>query len=153
MPKKAKPTAINKKHLTKAEKEAREQAENIITADLPPEPPDGLTDERKNIYRFIYSALNDSGLIKLLDIETILQACITIDRLHEIDRLIDNEGLNKNLLSLKDQLFKQYLKIADLLCMSPSARAKLGTLTTRKQEQDPLIQLLESMDGGDNADQ
>lgn len=151
MPKKAKPTAINKKHLTKAEKEAREQAENIITADLPPEPPPDLSDERKNIYRFIYNALNDSGLIKGLDIETILQACITIDRLHEIDRLIDTEGINKNLLSLKDTLFKQYLKIADLLCMSPSARAKLGTLTTRQQEQDPLIELLNDMDGGSNG--
>jgi P27 family predicted phage terminase small subunit len=146
MPKRAKPTAINSKHLTKAEKEQRQKAENVITADLPPEPPDELSNERKNIYRFIYNALSDSGLIKLLDIETILQACITIDRLHEIDTQIDQEGLNKNLLSLKDQLFKQYLKIADLLCMSPSARAKLGTLTTNKKEKDPLIELLEGMD-------
>lgn len=150
MPKRAKSTKIISKHLTKAEKAKREELENIITADLPPEPPDELSEERKNIYRFIYNALSDSGLIKILDIETILQAVITIDRLHEIDQLIDSEGINKNLLSLKDTLFKQYLKIADLLCMSPSARAKLGTLTTNKKEKDPLIELLNDMDGGSN---
>lgn len=149
MPKRATPTKINKKHLTKAEKAKREEAENIIIGELSPEPPDGLTEERAEIYRFIVSTLNDSGLIKSLDIETVLQACIIIDRLHQVDQAIDLEGFEKSLLTAKDQLFKQYLKIADLLCMSPTARAKIGTLTTNKKEKDPLITLLEDMDNAE----
>lgn len=147
MPKRATPAKINKKHMTKAEKEAREQAENIIAGELSPEPPDGLTEERAEIYTFIVNTLKDSGLIKTLDFETVLQACIIIDRMHQIDQAIDLEGFEKSLLTAKNQLFNQYLKIADLLCMSPSARAKLGTLTTRQKEKDPLIELLDSMDG------
>ena len=150
MPKRATPIKINKKHMTKAEKAKREEAENIIIGELSPEPPDGLTEERAEIYRFIVNTLKDSGILKTLDFETVLQACIIIDRLHQIDQAIDLEGFEKSLLTARNQLFNQYLKIADLLCMSPTARAKIGTLTTRKQEKDPLIELLEDMDGGSN---
>lgn len=151
MARQARTTATTKKHLTKAEKEKRQEIENINIDSLPSEPPADLSDSRKEIYTFIVSTLNDSGLIKKLDIEVVKQACITIDRLHQVDQLIDTEGLtNKNLLTAKNQLFTQFLKIADLLMMSPQSRAKLGAVNVRSKEKDPLIELLEDMDGGLN---
>ncbi len=151
MARQARTTSGTKKHLTKAEKSKRQEIENIITEDIPNEPPADLTEPRREIYKFIVSTLNDSGIIKKLDLEVIKQACITIDRLHTIDQLIDTEGLtNKNLLTAKNQLFTQFLKIADLLMMSPQSRAKLGAVNVRSKEKDPLIELLEDMDGGLN---
>ena len=150
MARQARTTNGTKKHLTKAEKSKRQEMENIITEDIPLEPPADLSEPRQAIYRFIVSTLNDSGIIKKLDIEVIKQACITIDRLHTIDQLIDNEGLtNTKLLTAKNQLFQQFLKVADLLMMSPQSRAKLGAVSTRKQEKDPLIELLEDMDNAE----
>jgi P27 family predicted phage terminase small subunit len=143
----AKTTSGTKKHLTKAEKAKRQEIENIIAEDLPSEPPADLSPSRQEIYVFIVNLLSDSGIVKKLDIEIIKQACITIDRLHTIDQLIDSEGLtNKTLLTAKNQLFQQFLKIADLLMMSPQSRAKLGAVSTRNKEKDPLIELLEGMD-------
>lgn len=147
----ARSVTATKKHLTKAEKAKRQELENIIAEDLPSEPPADLSPSRQEIYRFIVNLLNDSGLIKSLDLEVIKQACITIDRLHTIDQLIDNEGLtNSKLLTAKNQLFQQFLKIADLLMMSPQSRAKLGAVNVRSKEKDPLIELLNDMDGGSN---
>lgn len=151
MARQARTATATKKHLTKAEKSKRQEIENIIAEDLPTEPPADLSEPRREIYSFIVSTLNDSGIIKKLDLEVIKQACITIDRLHQIDQLIDNDGLiNSKLLTAKNQLFTQFLKVADLLMMSPQSRAKLGAVSTRKQEKDPLIELLEDMDGGSN---
>ena len=151
MARQARTTGSIKKHLTKAEKETRQEIENIITEDIPLEPPADLTEPRQAIYSFIVSTLNDSGIIKKLDLEVIKQACITIDRLHQVDQLIDTEGLtNSKLLTAKNQLFSQFLKVADLLMMSPQSRAKLGAVNVRSKEKDPLITLLEDMDGGLN---
>ena len=82
-----------------------------------------------------------------LDTATFRQACIIIDRLNEIDRMIDEEGVtDKELRVARTDYFKQYLNICSELCLSPAARAKMGTLVANKQkETDPLLEAL----GGD----
>ena len=82
-----------------------------------------------------------------MDKPTFFQACVIIDRLNELDKMIDSVGVaDKELRICRSDYFKQYLNICSELCMSPAARAKMGTLVANQsKEADPLLSVL----GGD----
>ncbi|WP_085023907.1 P27 family phage terminase small subunit [Anaerovibrio sp. JC8] len=143
----AKPTKTTRKHLTKAEKATREAIENLITDGLPDTPPEEFSQQRQTIYSFIVEILRPTGLLKSIDYQTIKQACIIIDRLNQVNTLIDQAGLDTKLLRTQEQLIKQYWKVTDLLCMSPQARAKVGAMVANQEEQkDPLAEILEGLE-------
>lgn len=111
-------------------------------------PPLDFNESRANIYKWLYEALEPSGVLSVLDTATFKQACIIIDRLNELDAMIDVAGLaDKNLRVARSDYFNQYLKICNELCLSPTARAKMGTLVANKvKDEDPLLSAL----GGGN---
>ena len=148
MPKRAVSARIISKHLTKAEKAARLQTENKFPAELAKlKPLKLLNSSQRKIFKELVKGLADTGMLSNLDIDIFNQAAITIDRMRQVD-----ESINKitdlldipKLLDIKDQLFRQYLKICAELCLSPQARAKMGTLivNNRKEEKDPLMRVL-----------
>lgn len=145
MPRAPKPARSTKGANTKCEIATRIAVEDKLAGvGISSVPPRDFSKERAAIYKWLHKALKPSGVLSKLDTATFRQACIIIDRLNEIDRMIDDEGVtDKELRVARTDYFKQYLNICSELCLSPAARAKMGTLVANKQkETDPLLEAL-----------
>lgn len=148
MPRPAKPVKTSVKHNTKKDIETRIAVEDKLANDkMVAVPPTDWTPERKAIFKWLYEALEPTGVLCTLDKPTFFQACVIIDRLNELDKMIDSVGVaDKELRICRSDYFKQYLNICSELCLSPAARAKMGTLVANQsKEADPLLSVL----GGD----
>ena len=150
MPRTPKPVRATKGANTKKEIATRMVVEDKLAGvGITATPPSDFTAERAAIYEWLYNALESSGVLSTLDATTFRQACIVIDRLNELDRMIDSAGVtDRDLRVARADYFKQYLNICSELCLSPAARAKMGTLVANKQKEvDPLLAAL----GGDDS--
>lgn len=148
MPRPAKPVKTSVKHNTKKDIETRIAVEDKLANDkMVAVPPDDWSVERKAIFKWLYEQLEPTGVLCGLDKPTFFQACVIIDRLNELDKMIDSVGVaDKELRICRSDYFKQYLNICSELCLSPAARAKMGTLVANQStEADPLLSVL----GGD----
>lgn len=148
MPRPAKPVKTSVKHNTKKDIETRITVEDTFAKDkMVSVPPTDWTPQRKAIFQWLYESLEPTGVLCTLDKPTFFQACVIIDRLNELDKMIDSVGVaDKELRICRSDYFKQYLNICSELCLSPAARAKMGTLVANKsKEEDPLLSVL----GGD----
>ena len=148
MPRPAKPVKTSVKHNTKKDIETRIAVEDKLANDkMVAVPPDDWSVERKAIFKWLYEQLEPTGVLCGLDKPTFFQACVIIDRLNELDKMIDSVGVaDKELRICRSDYFKQYLNICSELCLSPAARAKMGTLVANQsKEADPLLSVL----GGD----
>lgn len=147
MTRRAKPISLTNARYSNRQKVIRSSIErNLISGGmLEKSAPIDWTDERKNIYNELYSILEPSGVLANVDRFTIMQACIIIDRVRQIDALIDKQGvIDKELRICRSDYFNQYLAITSVLCLSNSNRVKLGLLINdnKKHEQDPLLRVL-----------
>ena len=151
----AKPNAValSRKHLTREEREIREQTEARLKGeDLQSTPPRELSADQKKIYKWLYKELKPARILSRLDLPTMKNACIVIDRLAKIDiiieRIMSEEKIDLKMLNqfhkIRTDYFGQFIRITTELCLSPTARAKIGTLAvTSSQETDPLLKALE----------
>lgn len=150
MAKRAISVSINKKHLTASEKTTRQQTENSVrlAADKL-KPVRGMNRAQKRIFKTITDHLLQTGILSNLDVDTLCQAAIIIDRLHDIDTKINEDPaglIDRNLQDIRDKIFKQYMRICEVLYLSPAARAKLGMLaaSNKKDAEDPLIRVIKN---------
>ena len=137
------------RHNTKAEIEARKEAEERMKgfADKICFPPVYLNEPQKNIYGFVIEELKRTGLLTNLDVYILSTCAIAIDRLQTIETIINkNIGslLNKDLMSAKDKYSKDLYRCCNELSLSPQSRAKLGNLAqaNKEKEEDPLLKTL-----------
>lgn len=145
---------LTKAHLTNAERSIRLAVEEQIKGDdLSATPPKELTADQKKIYKWIHKELKPAQILSRLDLPTLKNACIIIDRLAKIDKTLDGFIEAGTIVDMKqfkyyqqirNDYFTQYLRICTELCLSPTARARMGTLalTKAKTEEDPLMQAL-----------
>ena len=137
-----------KMHLTKEEKAVKFGVEDTIKGvTLSPRPPARLNAGQKKVYKWLYTNLLPSQLLSQLDVESLCNASIVIERLQVIDAEINKDPANitdKTLLEARRTYFAQYLKVCQELCLSPASRAKMGSLalTAHKQKKDPLLSAL-----------
>ena len=157
---KAMSISLAKGHRTKEERRIRTAVENQMkgtAADalvkIPA--PKYVNKNQRKIFKYLLENLRKTGILTILDKDVLVQCAITLDRMAVIDEDINNDHTKLydiDLQKLKDMLTKQYLKYCGELCLSPSARAKLGVLATRKAENeaetDPLMKVLA---GGNNV--
>lgn len=134
--------------------EAKLQAEETLrgTADQL-KPSAHLDASQKKIFYKIVNELKNSEILGNLDVYILDTCAIAIDRLQEIELLINrdiNNLVNKSLMSAKDKYTKDFFKCCTELCLSPQSRAKIGNINIQQteEENDPLLQLLK---GGKNA--
>lgn len=146
-----------RKHHTKQEKAVRLAVEETLKGKaLPKKPPTELTTAQGEIYSWLYEQLAPAKILSKLDLVTMKNACIIIDRLQiidaDIEKTIEDSDLTlfAKLSSLRNTYFNQYLKVCNELCLSPSARAKMGTLAVSqlKEQEDPLVKALAGSGGG-----
>jgi P27 family predicted phage terminase small subunit len=133
---------------SKERKEAKLKAEEMLRGSghvLKPSP--HLDTSQKKIFQKIVDELKASELLGNLDVYILDTCAIAIDRLQEIELLINNDInnlVNKSLMGAKDKYTKDFFKCCQELCLSPQSRAKIGNINIQQQEEesDPLLKIL-----------
>lgn len=147
----AKSAKTTKKHLTKAEKEARLAVENAFADDADVCPPSYLNKEQVEVFEFISGVLKRANVLSSLDAQTITQASVVIDMLNSANVQVANDpelAIDSAFTQNMERLTRTYLKLCAELGLSPTARAKMGSLIANKakEDEDPLLSILK---GGD----
>lgn len=127
---------------TRIEKEQliRGHADNII-------PSMELTESQQILFYFIVDELKASEILSNLDKFLLTKAAIAIDRLHYIEKLVNQKPkllFNKDVMSKKDTYDKDFYRCCNELCLSPQSRAKIANINinTKNAEDDAVIKAL-----------
>lgn len=144
----AKSTSAKTGTITKDEERLRKLSEaRLKCGDDKLTPPEYLTDSQKEIFEYIQTELKAAEILGNLDIFILENAAIILDRLHEIEEMINNDFSliqEASFISTRDKFRKEWFRICNELCLSPQARAKLSIQNVKalKEDEDPLIELL-----------
>lgn len=150
----SKSVKIMSKNLTKEEKALRLETEEKLKGGADSiSPPTYLNARQKKIFNYIIEQLEESGILGNLDIYILSQASISIDRLQQIERMINKDSVklfDKNVLKAKSEYTKDFFRCCNELSLSPQSRAKLGNinLQAEQEKEDPLLKVLA---GGKNG--
>lgn len=158
MARSAKPVALcGDSKLTKAEKEAREEAEKRYkgVSDLVYQCPEDLTTEREQeLYIFLVNQLKSAAILNDLDIEIIKATVYCIINMNDANEAVKRHGpvipdengkLYKNpAVNIYKDYHTMYLSNSIRLGLSPSDRAKLSVMDVKNKqmEEDPLLKAL-----------
>ena len=154
MGQKAVPTALNRKHLTKAEREKRSSIESKFRGGANKiRCPADLTKGQKKYFSFFVKQLAPAEILSSLDVEILRSAAVSADRVHTMNAEID-----RDMSLLKSASYMSSLKFytAELdrclieLGMTPQARAKMAL--SAKENEDPLIAALAEVDDDEDED-
>lgn len=136
------------KNLTKEEKEIRLETEQKLRGGADNiSPPKHLNARQRKIFQYIVQELEASKILGNLDIYILGTAAIAIDRLQQIEKMINkdiNKTFDKNILKAKAEYTKEFFRCCNELSMSPQSRAKLGKINVqvKQKEEDPLLKVL-----------
>lgn len=129
----AKAVSTLSRHITKEEKEVREEIETKLKGEANNiKPFRYLSKSQKKIFKFIVSNLN-KDILGNLDIYVLNQTAITIDRLQQIEQKLNVDielVLNSNFKAMRDMYSKEFFRCCNELSLSPQARAKLSIAIT-----------------------
>ena len=144
----SKSVSVMSKNLTKEEKTARLETEQKLKGESDNiSPPSYLSKQQKDIFNNLVNELKASGILGNLDIYILSTCSISIDRLQEIEKIINKnitELYNKDLLSAKDKYTKDFFRCCNELSISPASRAKMANINMQSKEKaaDPLLKIL-----------
>ena len=133
--------------MTKNNKAIRLAVENRFRGDRYDETvPEEFDDEETRAYLWLCEVLRPADVLGEPDRHTVKLAAITIARLERLDQMAREDPdvlLNKFYNGARNSYIAQYLKFCQQLCLSPGARAKVGSLVkNQKAADDPLIKVL-----------
>ncbi|QLY82241.1 P27 family phage terminase small subunit [Clostridium intestinale] len=140
------------KHLTKEEREKREEAENRLKGNADNiEPSQELTENQLMIFNYIKDELHESKILSNLDKYILTKCAIAIDRLQIIEKKINAKPslmFNKDIKSAKETYDKDFYRCCNELSLSPQSRAKIGNinLKAKDDEEDPVKKALREDD-------
>ncbi|UZP04869.1 phage terminase small subunit P27 family [Clostridium botulinum] len=144
--------SVTSKHLTEEERKNKVETEQKLKGNGEKiKPPKHLSKEQKKIFKYITNELVNSEILGNLDIYVLSTTAICVDRLQEIEKLIneDIEKLNdRKLMGSRKDYQSDLFRCMSELSMTPASRAKLGNLNLQAQQNkdDPVLLAL----GGDN---
>ena len=148
----SKSAAVSSRKLGKDEKETRQTVETTVRGEaVRPEPPEGLTKDQKAIFKFIVDGLASGDILGKLDVFVLESTAVAIDRLRTINRMIDGDHMLLLHTATQNSRAKYQADLwrgCNELCLSPQARAKLGSLSAQKakEQRDPLMDALKDDD-------
>ena len=112
----SKSAAVMVKNLTKEEKQARLEGEQRLKGNADNiSPPGYLNKKQKSIFRYIVKNLEASAILGNLDIYVLTTCCIAIDRLQEIETLINEELARGAGEKMKSKY--TYKEIENIICI------------------------------------
>lgn len=142
---------VMSKNLTKEEKELRLETEEKLKGGADNiSPPTHLNARQKKIFNYVVDQLRESNILGNLDIYILSQTSIAIDRLQQIEKLINNDInriYDKDLIKAKSEYTKDFFRCCNELSLSPQSRAKLGNINMQAKERDEDV-LLKVLAGG-----
>lgn len=147
----AKSVKTQSRHNTKSEEKERLAIEEKIRGKSDKlKPPKYLSEPQKKIFKWIKKELSESGILSNLDVYILTQFSIAVDRLQAIEMKINDDFsfiFDKDLMSSKDKYTKDLYRCCNELCLSPQARAKIGSLNinAQKDKNDPLLDALKGL--------
>lgn len=114
-------------------------------------PPSHLSSEQKEIFRYIVDQLRDSDILGRLDVYVLESTSIAIARIRQINGMINDDPAllsDSSLQSTRAKYQTDMWRGANELCLSPQARAKIGSLAAQaaKAKEDPLLKVLSGDD-------
>lgn len=146
----ARPTkaaAVTVGHFAQEEIRSRTEAENNLRGSADElVPPDYLTEEQAAIFNYIVSNLEASGILGNLDLYVLTECSICIDRMQDIERGMNKNGMSANLVRLKDSYTKAFFRYCNELSLSPQSRAKMANAAVQAEQKNPLEELLSEED-------
>ena len=105
-------------------------------------PPSYLSAAQKRIFRYIVSGLEASGILGNLDVYVLAECSICIDRMQTIEKDMNKNGLDPNLVKVKDSYTKAFFRYCNELSLSPQSRAKLANINLQAKDENPLLKVL-----------
>ena len=120
------------------------------------QPPSYLTERAKEVFMFITTELEESGVLANLDIFLISQTAIALSDFEKYELMkqttTDPDEMIK-LMKVQDMLVKQNKQNFADLCLSPTSRARLANMAQAKQQEqeDPLVKALKKLKESRNA--
>ncbi len=87
-------------------------------------------------------------LLGELDCYVLAECAVVIDRLQQLEMLINNNPellTDKDIMAIRKGYTQDYFRLCNELGLSPQSRAKLGSLSLQKDQQnnDVLLKILE----------
>lgn len=112
-----------------------------------PLPPEHLNEAQLELFNFIVDGLMAADIVNNMDEFVISNTAIAIDRLREIETMVNNDSdllFDGRLMATRAKYEATLWRGCNELCLSPQARAKIGSLAVSKMkdEKDPLVALL-----------
>lgn len=150
----ARPTksvAMRSGHISKEEREVKLNNEKLLRGNSDNiKPLSFLTKAQKDIFKNIVQHLEESGLLGNIDVYVLSQAAITIDRIHDCERninetgIFDYEGQANPAIKVKESYMREFFKLCSELSLSPQARAKIASINFEAdaKKTDPLLTIL-----------
>ena len=142
-------------HMSKKDIDARLEYETKLRGDTDKiRPPSFLTLPQRKIFKGLVDYLMPSGLLGNIDVYIVAQAAVTINRVQECERIINETGLvdaegNINpQVKIKSGYMSEFFRICNELCLSPQARAKLANINANAEVEkvDPLLSIIRGND-------
>ena len=133
---------------TKAELQKRIETEDKLRGKTDRIKPDAyLTKKQKDIFNNIVNELNNAGILGNLDVYLLNQMSITIDRLQELEKIINKDitmSFNPDIIRSRNSYSKDFQRLCNELSLSPQSRAKFGNINLQKEQEqgDPVLKLL-----------
>jgi len=143
-------------HMSKNEIDARIEYEAKLRGESDKiRPPSFLSKEQKKLFKGIVDYLMPSGILGNIDVHVVTHAALTIDRINECERqlnengLLDEEGKPSAYLKMKSNYMKEFFRLCNELSLSPQSRAKLANINVgvEKEKQDPLLKIIQGGGG------
>ncbi len=139
-------------HISKDEVAAKLNCERTLRGDADNiKPLSFLSKSQKNIFNNIVQHLEESGLLGNIDVYVLSQAAITIDRIHDCEKninetgIFDYEGQANPAIKVKESYMREFFKLCSELSLSPQARAKIASINydADAKKKDPLLAILQ----------
>lgn len=133
---------------TKEEIETRIENEDKLRGSADKiKPPTHLNSRQKKIFEYIVDELEASGILGNLDVYILSATAIAIDRMQEIEKMINKNSdnlLDSKLMAAKDKYTKDFFRCCNEISLSPQSRAKLGNINLQSnlKKADPLLAAL-----------
>ena len=131
---------------TKAEIQTRIDNEKKLQGDSSNiRPPKHLSKEQKKIFKEIVKKLDSSQILSDKDVYLLSEFAVSIDRLQEIERRINETPellFDPKVMSSKDKYTKIFFRGCNELGFSPQSRAKIANINLQEQQENPLLKAL-----------
>ena len=125
----------------------RSEIEAQLKGDSIPECPDWLTEGQAEIFDVIVKHCVAAGILSSVDDIALAQFCVAVDRLRTIEMMVNRDNgylFDSKLMSTRAGYEKTMWRGCNEFCLSPQARAKIGSLAVGKAKDaaDPLAEAL-----------